>query len=241
MSKQAFLSYVLYFTLCSLLLYLQWGLGLTPGVYVEPLFTPLYNGYELTVDAYRNTLSYLRSRNELIGRLHRLKKENRRLRQLAHEGKAAALENKQLRRYLKLPKAKEWSIKPAEILQRNLSGWEQTLRVHSVTDDRSVIVLSSDPRFKIGVQLEGIPGRQFVARGWGYRGLRIEQFPKFLPLDRGASVRSAPGSVMASRDYYVGEVTSIQSASRNDIGRRIRIRPPELTDRDIIWVVTGDE
>jgi cell shape-determining protein MreC len=269
LTKQEFFNYALYFSLCSLLLYSQWGLGLTPRGYVEPTFDLMFDVYELALDGFQSTALYVQSRSELINRLNSLQRQNQQLRQSVYEGKAAIRENRQLRRYLNLPEADQLSIKPAEILQRNLSGWEQTLRVnrgaadgyrpnqlaiqvlgdswivrgkvHSVTEERSVIVLSSDPRFKIGVQVEGILGRQFVARGWGYRGLRIEHFPQFLTISRGSSVYTAPNSVIAAGEYYVGEVVDIGTSDDSSVGRRVQIQPPELSGRRVIWVVTGNE
>jgi hypothetical protein len=101
--------------------------------------------------------------------------------------------------------------------------------------------LSSDPRFKIGVRLRGVLGRQFVARGWGYRGLRIEHFPRFLNVEPEAQVYTAPSSVISPREFYVGRVTGIEMQSETQVGRRIRIKPPELTNRRVIWVVTADD
>lgn len=228
---------------------------------------PLYDMYEISTSTLTTTVQYFDSRSELIRKIKRYRNENRRLRRRVYRGEAAIRENKELRRFLDLPEAKGFAIKPAEILQRNLSGWEQTLRINrgsnegleadqlavqlqgdswvvrgkvfTAAADHSVIILSSDPRFKIGVQLEGVLGRQFVAKGWGHRGLRIENFPPFLSVQRGVQVYSAPSSTIAPRQFSVGRVTHVKSTNEDEIGRRVKINPPHYTESNLIWVVTN--
>lgn len=268
MSGREFLSYCLYFLLCFLLLTTQWFWDFSPRTYVEPLLNPVYDVYEGSVETLGQSVVYFRSRSRLADRIESLREENRRLRREVYRGRAALRENRQLRQYLELPTHEQFSVKPAEVIQRNMSGWEQTLRVNQGTADgiesdqlvlqvqgdswivrgrvfstssnHSVIILSSDPRFKIGVRVEGILGRQFVARGWGYRGLRIENFPPFLSVDASARVYTAPGSVIAPRQFYVGRIAGVQEEQENQVGRRIQITPPKLTNEGLIWVVTSD-
>lgn len=268
MTRREFFSYCLYFLLCAFLLTTQWFWDFSPRTYLDPLLDPVYDVYEGSVETVGRSVDYFRERSRLVNRLDSLRSENQQLRREVYRGRAALRENRQLRNYLELPTNERFSVKPAEVIQRNMSGWEQTLRVNQGTDngirtdqlvlqvkgdswivrgrvfstspDHSVVILSSDPRFKIGVRVEGILGRQFVARGWGYRGLRIENFPPFLSVDGSARVYTAPGSVIAPRQFYVGRVSGVQENKENQVGRRIQITPPERTNEGLIWVVTSD-
>lgn len=269
MSKTELLSYFCYFLLSILLLSTQWYWGLSPRIYVEPILEPLYDIYEISSKTANESLLFLNSRKALINRLEEANRENRRLKRKVYQGKAAKRENAELREYLDLPNATEFSLLPAEVLANHLSGWERTFRINqgssnglktdqlaldirgdtwvvrgevfSTSRDHSVVVLSSDPRFKIGVRIEGILGRQFVARGWGFSGLRIENFPPFLNVPSGASVYTASDSVIAPEDLYLGKVKNVQKKSKNQVGRRIQISPPELSNRNLVWIVTQHE
>lgn len=269
MTTREFFSYCLYFLLCAFLLTTQWFWSFSPRVYLEPLLDPVYDVYEGSVETLGSTVTYFRSRSQLEDRLEALRTENRDLRREVYRGRAALRENQQLREYLNLPTHEQFSVKPAEVIQRNMSGWEQTIRVnqgsndgigtdqlvlqvdgdswivrgrvYSTTPNHSVIILSSDPRFKVGVRVEGILGRQFVARGWGYRGLRIENFPPFLTVEGSARVFTAPASVIAPRQFYLGRVAGVEQNKENQVGRRIQITPPELTNEGLIWVVISDD
>jgi cell shape-determining protein MreC len=217
----------------------------------------------------KGTLRYLQSREKLLQRVQRLEERNRQLRKDVYRGEAALRENQQLRKYLNLPQTESFSVKPAEIINRNTSGWERTFRLNrgsrdgirsdqlvlevredtwivrgkilATSSDQSTVGLNTDPRFKIGVRIEEILGREFVARGWGHRGLRIENFPPFLSIDESHDVYTSPGSVLAPREFYLGQVVGMEQDRENRVGRRIQIRPPDLSDRNIVWVVTDSD
>lgn len=269
MNSREALAYFFYFTLCLFLLTSQWFWNLSPRRYFDPGLEPLYDFYELSIDLLGRSTQYFQSRSRLLGTVKALRKQNRRLKRRVYLGEAVRRENKQLRRYLDLPETDGFTIKPAEILRRNLLGWERTLRINrgrkegfrtdqlalqprgdtwiirgkidSITSGHAMVMLSSDPRFKIGVRLEGIPNRQFVARGWGRRGLRIDHFPPFLPLETGSRVFSAPASTIAPVILTLGRVTGVQKKRRRTIGRQVRITPPPLSDRKLIWVVMNHD
>jgi cell shape-determining protein MreC len=269
LNKREFFSYCLYFLLCAFLLVAQTLFNITPRAYVQPVLNPVFQVYEGTLGLVESSLQYLQSRKELLRRVDRLEEQNRRLQQDVYRGKAALRENEQLREYLDLPQTESFAVKPAEIIRRNTSGWERTFRINrgdqggvrsdqlvlesrgdtwiirgkvlSTSPHQSTVVLNTDPRFKIGVRVEEILGREFVARGWGHRGLRIENFPPFLSIDESRRVFTAPSSVLAPREFLLGRVVGVEQDRENRVGRRIQIQPPELTDREIVWVVTDHD
>lgn len=270
MTKREFLSYTVYFALTLLVLSTHWYWSFSLRSYVEPAVDPVYDVYRTATGAVSRSVRYLESRSELTEELRRLRKQNTQLKKEVYKGRAALRENEQLRKFLDLPPLPEQGMTPVEILQRNLSGWERTLRVNrgsedglrsdqialqvigdtwvirgrvlSTSEDHSVIVLSSDPRFKIGVQIRGVPGRQFVARGWGYRGMRIRNFPSFLEIDPSSPVYTASGSTLTPTKLLLGDVSSVsRSQGEAKIGRQVQIAPPEFQSESILWVVTNDE
>ncbi len=212
-----------------------------------------------------STLGYFRSREKLLQRIQQLKDHNRDLKTRAYRGEAALRENQQLREYLDLPEAKSFSIKPAKIIRRNTSGWERTFligrgnrdgirsdqlvleaqgdtwivrgKILTASSEQSTVALNTDPRFTVGVRIEEILGREFVARGWGHRGLRIENFPPFLSIDGARNVYTSPSSVLAPREFHIGRVVGVEQDRENQVGRRIQIEPFKLSDRNIVWVV----
>lgn len=266
MNIREFFSYCAYFLLCVFFLIAQSFFHVSPRQYVDPLVAPVYGIFVDTVEVVEGSLRYLQPREELLQRVRRLRSQNRELRKQVYRGEAALRENQQLREYLDLPRTEVFSVKPAEIIRRNTSGWERTFRLNRGHEDgirtdqlvlearedtwivrgkilttssgQSSVVLNTDPRFKIGVRIEEILGREFVARGWGYRGLRIENFPLFLTIEESRKVYTSPSSVLAPREFYLGQVVGVEQDRENRVGRRVQIEPPDLSDRNIVWVVS---
>lgn len=270
MTKREFVSYFFYFILTFLILSTHWYWNFSLRSYVEPAVDPVYDLYRTTSNYFRSSVQYFRSRSELTAQLKDLRRRNRRLKKEVYRGKAALRENTQLRNYLGLPPRPDGKIIPVEILQKNLTGWERTVRVNrgsddglrkdqlavqvindtwvvrgrvfSTSSDNSLLIMSSDPRFKIGAEIRGVPGRQFVARGSGYRGLRIKNFPSFINLDVGNRVFTSSGSTLTPQQLFLGEVSVITNPDgKINIGRTVEISPPRFRTRAMLWVIVNDE
>lgn len=270
MTKREFASYFIYFALTLLILSTHWYWSFSLRSYVEPAVNPIYDLYQSTAGFVGHSLNYLKSRERLTGRLQTLRKRNRALKEKVYRGEAALRENRQLRRFLDLPPRSDDEIIPVEVLQQNLSGWERTLRVNrgsddglrknqlavqvvgdtwvvrgrvlSTSSDYSNIILSSDPRFKIGARIQGVPGRQFVARGWGYRGIRIRNFPSFISVGSGSPVFTSAGSTLAPQQLLLGKVSLVRkSGGESNIGRMVKISPPVFEAESLLWVIVDNE
>ncbi|MFB6346672.1 MAG: rod shape-determining protein MreC [bacterium] len=270
MSKKEFASYTFYFALTFLILSTHWFWNFSVRSYIEPAVSPVHYVYRSVGSMLDSGFQYLRSREQLTSQLETLRKRNKQLKSKVYRGKAALRENAQLRDYFDLPSKPSGRFIPVEVYRQNLSGWERTLRVnrgsesglrkyqltvqvlndtwvvrgrvHSVSDHHSLIVLSSDPRFKIGARIEGVPGRQFVARGWGYRGMRIANFPTFLSVKPGSDVYTSSGSTLTPDKLLLGEVKRVgTSDDASDIGRSLTIKPPRYRNGFLLWVVSENE
>lgn len=271
MTRQDVFAYILYFAVSVILLQTQVYVQLSPVQYlIEPVFSPFFYLYESTRDSMNEFNAYLADRNTLTDRIEDLQSRNRKLKEQLYRGNAATRENKVLRKYLKLPPFGNYDLIPAEIIQRSLSGWERTIRINqgmsagiksdqltisyrngtwfvsgkviSTHDQYSTVVLNSDPRFRIGVTIEGINNRQFVARGWGNKGLRIEHFPSFLSVPVGSKVYTSRKSSLAPEPIYVGKVKkSVSGESVSETGKRLLIQPRSFSGRNsLVWVFEVD-
>ncbi len=268
MTRDNLILYAVYFTVALLLILSRTLGGISLNVSVQPFVLPVYGVFEVTGGWIRGGVRYLESREMLLERLEGTKRENRRLRQKLHGLEQLRRENRTLRSQLNLPGKKPGTYVSAEVLYTDLSKFERTLalnkgyesgiqkgdpvlevlgdtwvmrgQVISVSANQSVVILSSDPRFKIGVRIESITDRQFVVRGWGWRGLRIEQFPSILEEPTGRRVWTAPASTLAPEGLFLGWVRGFRRGEQSypQAGRRLLISPVDVDELPpLLWVL----
>lgn len=264
------LTYLLYFLLVLLVAGTHWLPGFALYEYTEPLLGTAFRAYGSLEASTRSAAGYFTARQRLLERLRALRRDNRRLRRLLYRARAARRGRAALREYLNLPPAPGGDLLPAQVLAVHLTGWERTLRLNrgraggvrpgqpvigvsgdswvlrgkvlTASERGSVVTLTSDPRFRVGVRLEGIPDRQFVARGWGGRGLRVDHFPEVLSVEVGARVYTANASSVAPAGLAVGVVRGPTPSHPDRVGRRMRIDPPPVARLSRpVWVVRTDE
>lgn len=201
-----------------------------------------------------------------------MKLQNRKLREKSTRFREINRNNRKLREKLQLPARPSFGVKAADVINSDISGWERTIRLNrassdgieegqpiltiqkdtwilrgmivSVNNNYSTAILSSDPRFKIGVFLTSQPNRQFVAQGWGMKGLRVENVPPFLGVKKGDAVFTAPSSHLAPSDLYVGNIAETKRNHPASEGeeKNFRVKPPPL-NRNLspFWIVVGND
>lgn len=264
------LTYVVYFLMVVLVASTHWMPGLAVYDYTEFFLGGVFRAYGSLEESVRDVTGYFTSRERLLERVRTLERDNRRLRRRLYRARSARRSREALRRYLRLPPAPSGELLPAEVLAVNLTGWERTLRLNrgraggarsgqpvlalsgdswvlrgeilSVSDQGSVVLLASDPRFRVGVRIQGVPDRQFVARGWGERGLRVDHFPEVISVEPGARVVAANVSTVAPGGLTVGTVRGPVESRPSRVGRRLRIAPPPITgSAGPVWLLVTDE
>lgn len=255
LTRSDVLAYCLYFFLVVLVASSNWVRGLSLQSYAEPLVGNAFEAYYALERSGQFLVGFFASRRRLLRDIRRLEVKNRSLRRRLYRARSAHRSLSVLRRYLHLPPSPSGELLPAEVVKRNLTEGERTLRINrgkqqgvrrgqvavaldndswvlqgkvlTTSSHQSVVVLSSDPRFRIGVSVDGIPDRQFVARGWGGRGLRVDHFPRVLSVDPGVEVHTASASTVAPAGLLVGTVRGLTSESRvSSVGRRLWVDPP---------------
>lgn len=202
-----------------------------------------------------------------LDRLEELKYEHQRL---EVENQKLNSEYDRLREQLKLPPEEPGRLVGGEIIQHNLGGWERTLRlnkgynsgleknapvfeargdswilrgrVKTVGAGSCEVILTTDPRFRIGAIIEDIPDRQFVLYGEGHRNLRINNFPEYLSLTPGQKVYTAPASTLAPSGFLIGTVEEKNSSYDFEAKNEVLITPIEFKRFPaMLWVLVSNE
>ena len=269
MSQKTWLSYLLYFLLVAGLLMFETACGVAPHHYFQPAVRYIYATYNFTIDTADSLYQSFADRRLLLEKLDRFEDLKTEYHRLKTDKNRLRADNRRLRRQLDLPAPGFGRLVAAEVIQKNLSGWEQVIRlnkgynsglqaggavfrtrgdswilqgrIHGVNSTTSKVILSTDPRFKIGAKIEGIPDRQFVLQGEGHRKLKISNFPEYLSLSSGQKVYSASGSSFAPSRLLVGYVEEIKSVSDFRPVREVLVTPVKYEQfPSLLWVLIDD-
>lgn len=231
-----------------------WGVSLYQAG--EWSLAPFYRTVGVVEEFIVYSAGYFQHRSELLKTIQNQKKKIRSLRHDNNRLTLRNRRNRGLRSHHNLPRLKDAlpEMVLSELIHTSYGAWERTFRINrgnsagiqkdapvlhfqgdtpvlyglidKVSSSHSRGILTSDPRFRIGVVLEGIPNRQFVARGAGSDGLIIEHFPRILPIKAGIRVKTAPSSSLAPDGLWIGTVQKISESGRGEkIGRKITIKP----------------
>ncbi|MFB6355517.1 MAG: rod shape-determining protein MreC [bacterium] len=246
MTSKDRLSYGLYFLTVVTLVFTHYAWGFSLHSWINPTLSSTYEIARNVLHSAQGLGKYLVERRQLLKRIERLKSENNKLK---NENKEADMYQRQLNKLqeeMNLPDRKPGNLMAGRVIQSNLTGWERTLRIdrgsrdqiqpgdpvlevmgdtwvlrgtiHSVSEHYSQVILTSDPR-------------QFVARGRGYRKLRIDHVPRVLSIQRFARVYTAPASTIAPEGLLIGRVRTVEHPEGSQkTGRRIIISPVPLDD-----------
>ena len=269
MSSRDWLYYLLYFLLVVGLLMFETAWGVAPHHYFQPAARYIYAAYDFSVSTADTIYENFVDRQHLLEELDRLRELENEYRRLQSEKNQIRTDNSRLRRQLQLPDPDFGHLVVAEVIQKNLSGWEQVVRVnkgynsglqsgtavfrnhadswilqgriHGVDATTAKVILTTDPRFKIGAKVEGIPDRQFVLEGEGHRQLKIDNFPEYLSLSPGQKVYSAPGSTFAPPRLLIGYVEEVLAGSEARPGREVLVKPAEYEQfPQLLWGLVND-
>jgi hypothetical protein len=72
--------------------------------------------------------------------------------------------------------------------------------------------------------------------------LRIKNFPAFLAVDVGNTVFTSSGSTLTPQRLTLGSVALVKNpGGRSEIGRIVKIDPPEFDPESLLWVITEHE
>jgi cell shape-determining protein MreC len=232
--------------------------------------SPLENSIQWTTSVVSGMGQWITSRSRLIDRYETLRERNRRLRQQNRSLHLMNRRRERLVEEMGLPADTE-GLRPtaARVTRSQLSAWERTVEIDRGTGSgvargdpvvnvvgdswvlygqvqetwsgRSRVVTTSDPRFRIGVVIDGIPGRQFVARGHGQAGLSVAHFPRILDVPLEAAVRTAPASSIAPRGLLIGHVKQVdRSEIRPRTGDELMIEPVMSAEiPSVLWVLVN--
>lgn len=263
--------YVTYFLAVLLVTVPHYTWQLSPHQYLRIPLQPVYGSIEWTSDQYHTFTQFMGARSHLLDRLTDIKSENRRLREQNRSLQLVEQSYQRLRKETRLPSDTNTRRPHAvEVFRSHLTEWERTVDINQGMSDGleqgdpvlnivndtwvlfgevyethqnwSRIIVSSDPRFKIGIVIEGVPARQFVARGSGYDGLKINHFPRVVEVPLNASVRTAPASTIAPAGLRVGSVSQLARAQvRPRTGTELWIEPTMAGQiPGVLWVLSND-
>ncbi len=252
------------------LLALQVTWGFSPARYLQPGFYYIHQVYGTMVETVAAIKNSFRSRDRLLLRLEELEKKEAQLELVKKKMSLIRAENKRLRGHLGLPQSPAGHLVSTEVLNRNLGGWERTAvlnrgygsglqpgypvlenqgdswilrgKIDSVKKQSSNVILVDDPRFKIGVEIEGVPARQFVLRGKGYDRLVITDFPQIISVAEGARVKTATSSSIAPPGLIVGQVKASENKSTIGPGKNLIVSPRAYRDfPGLLWVLRTND
>jgi len=262
----------IYFLLTCLLLTGALVYDFNPYLFYQPGFRIVAGGYRMLGQTVGTAVDALRSRGRLMSELQDLRGEREQLARSVEELTVYREDSRQLRRQLELPPVPSGFPVAVESVSQNLSllerttylnkGYRQGLRegqpllevgsdnnwllrgkLKRVYADHSLAVISGDPRFTVGVKIEGIPDRQFVLKGSGSGDMVVEEFPEVLEVEPGARVYSAQASLIAPPDVLVGrvrEVVEVDAADR--AGKNLFVEAPPLENLPSFgWVLVGHD
>lgn len=273
MRSSDLLTFSIYFTLVISVVFLQWFWGLSFQFYADPLLQPAYQTIETGRELVSNTFNFLKERNRLTRTIRKLQRQNRALESELRQLQPVIDENRSLRDELNLPDRPRFRLQGADVIRSNLSDWERTVtlnrgtsggvstddpvidftgdtwvlrgKVISASASHSTVLLTSDPRFKIGVQFESHPDRHFVAQGWGRKGLRVLNIPSFIDTRAGLKVYTTPISEIAPKNLLVGRLVKTpagKNTSKAQDQSSARIMPITLEKPySPLWILVDND
>ncbi|MGM0380382.1 MAG: rod shape-determining protein MreC [bacterium] len=269
MSQKNWIYYAVYFLFAVGLLFFETAWGVAPHYYFQPAVGYINDSYNFTLETVDRLYSGIKSRRSLLQKLDNLRKVEKKYQDLKIKNRQLQADNRLLRRQLTLPEHNFDRLIGARVIQQNLTGWERTIRlnkgynsglqadvpvfearadtwilrgrIQAVAPRVSRVILPTDPRFKIGVKIEGIPDRQFILRGEGHQTLTISQFPEYLSLAGGEKVYTAPASSLSPPRLLIGKVRKIKTASGARSAEEVVVEPAGYNKFPrFLWVLIGN-
>lgn len=271
MSRKDFFLFSLYSIFALFLLWGSLSHDVSPYGFYRPGWKYVKGFYRKSVGTAADLRRFFISRRRLTHRLDKLSGRHDELERRLQKLKLLKYQNKRFRKQLDLPPSPRGHLRAAQAFSQNFTGLERTMRinrgyhsgvqeghpvlemvndtlvlrgkVYQVFAEHSLVVLPGDPRFKVGVKIESVPGRQFVLEGQGHRQLVIENFPSVLEVNPGDRVYTASASLIAPRDILVGKIGNVlreDDAAR--IGNQLRLAPVAYeTFPRLVWVLIWND
>ncbi len=257
MINKGWFAFAVYFLLTCVLLTGALVYDFNPYLFYQPGFRIIGGAYRILSRTASTAAEMVSSRNRLVDELQDLRSEHKRLRRQVEELKFYREDSRDLRRQLDLPSSPVGFPLAVQAVSQNLSmlerslylnkGYRQGLRegqpllevrgdswvlrgkLQRVYSDHSLAIIAGDPRFTVGVRIEGIPDRQFVLKGSVPGKMVVEEFPEVLEVERGARVYSAQASLIAPPDVFLGRVKEVVEEEKVDqAGKRLVVEAPPL-------------
>ncbi len=270
MARKDYLFFVAYFIVTLLIVWGNITYGFSPYRFYQPGWDRFQLFYSKTTKLIAHTKRFFVSRLQLVNRIQALEKEKKQLKKRVQQLKFLDTRIYELKKQLQLPDSPGGKLVAGKAINQNLTGLERTYRInrgynhglqagdpvlevindtfvlrgeiHHTFKNHSLVILPGDPRFKIGVKIDSVGGRQFILEGEGYRRLVIDNFPAVLSVKPGERVYTAEASLIAPQNIYVGKIKKIIKGGGGSLtGNKLIVQAPPLEGVPrIFWVLLSD-